>query len=65
MTRAAPKMLKHSIHVWALSNRGNVWGAYGTRRQAIYEAEFAHDEPWAKIKAHIEVRKVTLIEGWK
>jgi len=59
-----PPLLKHSTHRWALSNFGNIWGVFRTRKEAIQDAEFAMDKPWRKIKASMEVRKVTIIEGW-
>jgi len=57
------KMLKTGTQVWALSNLGNVWGTFRSRKDAIADAEFEMQAPWSEIKS-MEVRKVTIVEGW-
>lgn len=58
-----PRPLKFK-KVWLLSNMGNPWGIYDTRRQARTKAEYISDEPWKRCQKYLEVRKVTLVEGW-
>ena len=41
--------------VWALSNFGNLWSIFRTRREAIREAELQTGEPWKKCRRTMEV----------
>ena len=64
MNRPNPPLLKRGTQCWALSNFGNLWGTFRTRKDAIDDAEFALGVPWSEAKASMEVRKVTVVEGW-
>jgi hypothetical protein len=50
---------------WAYSNMGVLWGTERTRAKAKLEAERISGKPWKEIKRYVEVRKVTIVDGWK
>lgn len=54
--RANPPAFK----VWGLYNWGNLWDVFRTRREAIAYAEKVDGRPWAEIKSHMEIHKVTV-----
>lgn len=45
---------------WGLSNFGNLWGVYPTRRAAIEAAVENIGEPWSKCRASMEVWPCTV-----
>lgn len=58
-------LLKTRSQLWLLTNMGNPWNIYNTRKEAIEEAKLATGKTWAEINSYFEVRKITLVEGWK
>jgi hypothetical protein len=50
---------------WALTNLGNPQSIHRTRVDAKRAAQNMLDMPWEECKAFMEVRKVTLVEGWQ
>lgn len=63
MTTPLPKL--RCLKVWAWSNCGILLGIESTKRRAIRAAEEHCGEPWGAIDGYMEVRKVTVVEGWK
>ena len=59
------KMLKLGARCWALTNFGLFLGTYRTRARAKEAAEKRTGEPWSVCSAYMDVRRVTVVEGWK
>lgn len=47
---------------WALSNMGNVWGIFWTRKDAIDFMEKETSEDWKDRRSCFELRRVVLVE---
>lgn len=64
-TKNARPIYKNSTRKWALSNYGNIWSVHRTRKEAREEAERNIGKPWAECGDSMEIRKMTLVEGWR
>jgi hypothetical protein len=62
VSRDTKPMRKYGCRMWALTNMGILLMTFRTRRQAIEYAE-SGGLTWDEL-TYLEVRKVTIIEGW-
>lgn len=59
------KMNKKGCRCWALSNRGTLLSTHRTQRLAIEAAELRTGRLWRLCSLYMEVRRVTIVEGWR
>lgn len=58
------RLLKPS-NFWLVSNYGNPWAIYRTRKDAIASVVTDCGQPWSDLKKNFEIRKVRIVEGWR
>ena len=49
--------------MWVLSNLGNPWFAYCTKREAMVASFELTGHQWAEAKKYMEIRKVRIVES--
>jgi len=50
--------------LWLVSNCGIPISVHGTKSEAIRSAVEHVNAPWTECRDYMEVRKVTIVEGW-